>query len=92
MSRSLLYFVAKVGAMEGVLLGCVLLLLSPGVGTLPQGGEPYSWRRPVPGWRQAEETVTLENKGFILRRLSLRPISAIKVSWLLFYCFQYVGK
>ena len=32
---------AKVGAMEGVLLGCVLLLLCPGIGTLPRGGEPY---------------------------------------------------
>ena len=56
--------VAEVGAMEGVLLGCVFLLLYPGIGTLPQGGEPYSWQRPVPGWRQAKETVTLENKGF----------------------------
>ena len=53
-------FAAKVGAMEVILLSCVLLLLCPGIGTLPQGGEPYSWQRPVPGWRQAEETVTLE--------------------------------
>ena len=53
-----------VGTMEVALLGCVFLLLSPGIGTLPKGGEPYTWRRPVPGWRQSEETVTLENKGF----------------------------
>ena len=49
--------------MEGMLLACVFLLMCPGMGTLPKG-EPYTWQRPVPGWRQAKETVTLENKGF----------------------------
>ena len=28
------------------------------------GREPYTWRRPVPGWRQSEESVTLENRGY----------------------------
>ena len=57
------YFVTEIGAMEGMLLACVFLLMCPGIGTLPKG-EPYTWQRPVPGWRQAKETVTLENKGF----------------------------
>ena len=47
----------------GLVILLLWLLLDP-VGSSPVGGEPYSWRRPVPGWRQSEESVTLENQGF----------------------------
>ena len=50
-------------AMEVLCFFLLWLLLDP-VGSSPVGGEPYSWRRPVPGWRQSEESVTLENQGF----------------------------
>ena len=50
-------------AMEVLCFLLLWLLLDP-VGSSPVGGEPYSWRRPVPGWRQSEESVTLENQGF----------------------------
>ena len=50
-------------AMEVLCFLLLWLLLDP-VGSSPVGGEPYSWRRPVPGWRQSEESVTLENHGF----------------------------
>ena len=47
-----------------MLLLIILHWFVMGTEMLPQGGEPYTWRRPVPSWHQSEETVTLENKGF----------------------------
>ena len=51
--------------MVNFLLAIVLLWLIPGVGDSPSlGGEPYTCRRPVPGWCQSKESVTLENRGY----------------------------
>ena len=46
--------------MERILLFQLLLWVVPWFWVSPSlGGEPYSWRRPVPGWRQSKESVTL---------------------------------
>ena len=43
----------------------LFLVLAPVIWAPPSwGDDPYTWRRPVPGWRQSEESVTLENRGF----------------------------
>ena len=51
-------------AME-ILFVRLFLVLAPVIWAPPSwGDDPYSWRRPVPGWRQSKESVTLENRGF----------------------------
>ena len=55
-------FAAK---MEKVLFFQFVLWMVPWFWASPSmGKEPYTWRRPVPGWRQSEESVTLENRGY----------------------------
>ena len=52
-------------AMVGVLIFQLCLWMVPWFwGASSLGREPYTWRRPVPGWRQSEESVTLENRGY----------------------------
>ena len=51
--------------MERVLFFQLVLWMVPWFWASPSmGKEPYTWRRPVPGWRQSEESVTLENRGY----------------------------
>ena len=51
--------------MGKVLFVHVVLWMVPWFWVSPSmGKEPYTWRRPVPGWRQSEESVTLENRGY----------------------------
>ena len=51
--------------MGRILVFQLLLWVVPWFWVSPSlGGEPYSWRRPVPGWRQSKESVTLENRGY----------------------------
>ena len=51
--------------MERVLFIQFVLWMIPWFWVSPSmGKEPYKWRRPVPGWRQSEESVTLENRGY----------------------------
>ena len=51
--------------MEGILVFQLVLWMVPWFrASSSLGREPYAWRRPVPGWRQSEELVALENRGY----------------------------